>query len=209
MRARLEALDPEELVEALRCLVRVAQTGEGTRPDSSRALIEAVRVSNDAARARQCVAEGKPVPVRWLAALGSVTPTRIRQLLRDGVLRRDGSHVELASARTWLGGITPASAARVRSLSGRRLVLVKPSWWDNRNWTNYFHFELSQRVQPLMPPGYELRFDFRDNPYFEVPAGAMSQDEVEEWRTLVRDALEPFNPDEGGWTFEGKVPIHW
>ena len=57
--------------------------------------------------------------------------------------------------------------------------------------------------------GYELRYDFRGTPYFEVPAGVMTHDEVEAWRARIREGLEPYDPDKGGWTSQTKAPIHY
>lgn len=190
MRLRLEMLDVDELAEALREHLVLAQTGVGPTPRRSpRRLLEAVQLAHDAIRARAMIAEGKPVPPRWLAALGNVATSRVRQLLREGGLRWRGKGVEPASAARWLSRAEPRFAGQ------RRLVATRPSWWG-RNVNKWIFFAPMEAVAaPILPSGCTFRFDVSDTPCFEVAPWARLEDpEVEELRSRVSAALEPLGP---------------
>jgi len=201
LRARLACIDASLTADRLKALIEYAQTGDGQRTDNARALIEAVQVAHDAARARECLASERPIPLRWLAALGGVSTARVRQLAREGVLRREGRRVALESARRWLDAVQPASAAgRVRAVTNRRLVAVEPSWWRNRSWSGMFYYEFGEVIRRLCPSGHVFGYDAGQRPYFEVLPGTMTGDELEEWRARIRESLEALDPDKGAWT---------
>lgn len=192
MRLRLDMLDVEELSAAFREMILRAQTGSGQLTRSARRLIEAVQIAHDAIRARDRIARRLPVPSRWLAALGNVATSRVRQLIRDRTLRRRERGVDPASAEQWLKG------GALRGFRGRRLVLTAPSWWSDRVNRIAEFYEVREQIQRLLPGECELQLDVALNPCFEVPATSQLDDEtIEILRATVRQAFEAHTPTTG------------
>lgn len=208
-RARLAAIDPEKAAERLRALIAYAQTGEGVRADHGRALIEAVQTADAAARARECLAAKNAIPSRWLGALGGVSTRRIQQLVRDGVLRREGRRIAYESARAWLAGQERAAPGRVRAITERRLVSVAPSWWLSRQWKAMFYFEFGDVIEKLVPAGHRFGYDAGHTPFFEVLPGTMTTETLEEHRSRIRAELEQLDPTRGGWTSPSGASMYW
>lgn len=124
-RKRLHELDVEALGDGLRSLLRYAN-GEGDSLGiGARELSEAVLVAHQASTARAALARGKGVTARDLAALAGVTPTRIRQLVSAGTLKREAGLVTAESAISWLGLRSPKSPIKAHRFE------ITPSWWKN------------------------------------------------------------------------------
>jgi hypothetical protein len=192
MRLRLEMLDADELATALREMILRAQTGSGQLTRSARRVIEAVQIAHDAIRARERLAQRKPIPARWLAALGNVATSRVRQLIREQTLRRKERGIDPSSAEQWLKG------GAIRGFRARRLVLTAPSWWSNCLNKTYEFYEVREGIQRLLPAECELQLDVAFNPCFEVPATSQLDDEtIEVLRATVRQAFEAHTPMTG------------
>jgi hypothetical protein len=209
MRQRLGEVDEELIADEVRRAIRFAQTGEGDIARFPQRLMEAIQLAHDAARARKCLAESAPIPPRWLAALGGVATSRVRQLLREGVLRRSGNGVDVELAKAWLTQHQPASAKRVRAVAERRLVAVDPSWWRSRHWKGNFYFEFGEVIERLVPAGHRFGYDVGNKPFFEVLPGTMTVDELEENRARIRGELELLDPTKGGWTSPSGAAIYY
>lgn len=70
-----------------------------------------------AAAARNSLRDGNPVPIRWLAALGSVSVSRLRNLASEG-------EIETRTVGSAKGGVQLVMAEEARRwLSGRGLIL--------------------------------------------------------------------------------------
>lgn len=122
-RKRLQELNVEALGEGLRALVTYAQGHGESLVMGARELAEAVLVAHQASVARSALACGKSVTPRDLAALGGVTPSRIRQLVAAGTLRREGGLITAESALGWLK--VPSAKSPIKAHRHE----ITPSWW--------------------------------------------------------------------------------
>lgn len=190
MRLYLSMIDADAFAYDVRELILRAQRGRGHPVLSPRRLIEAVQVAHDAARARERIARQQPVPCRWLAALGNVATSRVRNLIREGVLVRADGGVEAYSAARWIKRVRPRR-------DHRRLFQVEPSWWARcRDRALAYCSGLSDIIRSAVPKEFELDLDETGTPCFVVPADLpIELAEIEEIRARVRQVLEPFeNP---------------
>lgn len=202
LRQRLDVIEATECAEALRALLHYAQTGEGSYSVQARTLVEAVQVAHDAARARGCIAAGVPVPPRWLAALGGVATSRIRQLLTAGTLRRRGAGVDPISAQSWMASAAAKAERLVRRREDgrRRLVSVMPAWWNRARHSRVLSERVEEIVREMLPEGVEFGFDFRGTPYFEAVGVILDEPEIETLRAEIRGRLERYDPQDLAWT---------
>jgi hypothetical protein len=148
----------------------------------AREVAEALLTVHAATTARSELAKGKPIRAGELAALVGVTPTRIRQLVKARILKREGLGLNAESCRAWLA-TNPSGPAR------RHVLRVEPSWWNDRPFSPRMRLavQLESILSEFAPAGSSLDTYAGDRVLLRIPKEAG----VDEARAeQIRGAIE-------------------